>query len=203
MIEVDWEKIYAGTIRERTKPTDIWGKETSGDGEWTVFEALDHAQNSKFDQPIVPIPWGTDYHENVALTLEWLVRDHRRDQLRLKEELLHERTREFWFHNEYDPGIFMHVCYPKDILKFRMQYDAAYAEWNALPPQEMSSRAIKMLDNCKQLLWYQWKCIGKDGFPSLEGDGVDYRYWCSRCFEKMPKGVKMFTVLTQSKLKDL
>jgi hypothetical protein len=203
MIEVDWKKVYNGTMRERTPTTDIWGeKDHPAMDDWTLIEAAGPTQNSKFEQPILPIPWGTDYHDNVALTLEWLVRDHRRDQLRLKPEFLHSPTRKFWFHNEYDPGMFMHVCYPKDLLKFRMQYDSAYVEWSVLPPQEMSSRAIKMFDNCKQLLWYQWNCIGKDGFYG-DGDTLDYRYECSRCYEKMPKGVRMFTVLTQSKLKDL
>lgn len=194
--EINWEEIYAGTIKQPQKAI------FTGNQDLVINDKVPFQINKKFESLIKPIPWYSDFDKNIALTLEWLVRDHRKENLRLYRKFLHQHVRDLWFHNEYDPGTFVHVCFPNDLLNYRMQYDAIYAQQAELEAVQMSKSAIYLIDTGIQRLWSQWKCIGKDGISKINGD-IKYKYSCSRCCSEMPKGVKMFIMLTQSKLKDI
>lgn len=214
MININWEEVYNGTIRDSIPSTDMWG---SFQNTSIIDGLLEHLNDTnpnalmKFDQPIGLIPWTDNYLQNVSLTLEWLVRDHRRAAIRLCAEPLCSHVKEHWYHCDFDEGIFYHVCYPKDILNYRVQYESAYSIYKYLPPKDMSSEALQLIDSCKNLLWIQWKCIGKDGEYTYKINKntnekelyIKYRYLCSRCGSDMPKSIRMFTLLTQTKLKDV
>lgn len=200
-MKVDWEKIYEGTIKPPSNGTDIWNDQT---GSWELQNLLSAGKfNKKFEIPIRPIPWSDSYKENVSLTLEWLIRDHRHDTLRLQDGPLHSHIKEFWYHSEYYEGLYAHVCYPQELLTFRTQYDGLFEQFSNLPLSEMSSKALLLRKKLKNLLWVQWKCIGKDGIINKDDGKITYSYFCDRCGTDMPKAVKMYSILTQSKLKDV
>ena len=199
-MQIDWEKIYEGTIKEPSIGTNVWMDNI----QWEAKSLLNQGKmNKKFDVPIRPIPWTQDYQKNVDLTLEWLIRDHRNDTLRLQEEPVHNHIKEFWYHSEHYEGLYAHVCYPQDLLTFRTQYDGMFNEYTNLSPSEMSTRVLTLRKKLKNLLWVQWKCIGKDGIRNVDTGKITYRYSCDRCCADMPKAVKMYAILTQSKLKDV
>lgn len=197
-MNINWEKVYEGTIKPQNTGTNasVWFDQSS-----KVTNSIQKF-NKKFDVPIRPVPWSLDFLENVSITLEWLIRDHRHDSFRLNEDKILEHVREFWFHSEYYEGEYAHVCYPQDLLKFRTEYDAAYDQLVNLPACEMSSHALRHRQRLKDLLWYQWKCLGKDGIRNVETGRIDYKYSCDRCQIDMPKSVRMYATLTQGKLKD-
>lgn len=196
-MSINWDDIYAGTVRDDFPRPDFVGYRDK-----YVNEIVSSQPNKKFDVPIKPLPWLLSFDENIHLTLEWLLRDHRKVEIRLKPDPLVRHCREHWYMSDFEDARFSHVCYPQDLLKFRSQYDGAYEEYKSLPMTEMSKRAIEVTRRCKALLWEQWHCIGKDGHFNKETGQLYYKYACSRCGDIMPRGVKMFTILTKSKLKD-
>lgn len=204
-LHIDWKAIYSGSTQ--ALPTvDIWGAPVEGYDLTHISATTASESISKFSDPIGLIPWTTDFNTNVLLTLDWLTRDHRSEEQQLSESLLHNHVKEFWFHNEFHQGYLIHICFPTELLSFRMQYESAYNELKTLPPANMSVDGIRLIHTCKDLLWKQWRCFGKDGYLDTKRDKpttkILYRYECSRCGMKTPKGIKMFLMLTQSKLKD-
>lgn len=197
MTNINWDDIYDGTVRDDFPRPNVFGWRNA------VFaEIITSQPNRKFDVPIKPLPWLQSFDENVHFTLEWLLRDHRRVEARLNLQPLVRPCRRYWYMSDFEDAKFSHVCYPQDLLKFRSQYDGAFEEYKSLPKEEMSKRGIEATRRCKALLWQQWHCIGKDGHYSKETGQLYYKYACSRCGEIMPRGVKMFIILTKSKLKD-
>lgn len=198
-LEIDWESVYDGTVKPLSAGTDMWLQKPD---EFEFTAVIDNQKtNKKFEIPIKPIPWSTDYLENVSYTLEWLLRDHRKEDMRFDEEAIVEHIRDFWYRSAHYEAEYTHVCYPQDILKFRSQYDTVYAQLLSLPKSAMSSHYLCNRDNCKQILWTAWKCFGNDGVKNRTTGMYSYKYSCNRCGSPMPKPVKAFVILTQSKLK--
>ena len=197
-MKIDWKEIYDGTVKPVNVGTDMWGDES---GAFDLAIAMSNQKmNKKFDIPIKSIPWSTDYPENVLYTLEWLLRDHRKEELRLDEDNIVEPVKDFWFRSAHFEGEYTHVCYPQDMLKFRTSYDATYAQLLSLPASAMSSHCLGIRDRLRHLLWSGWRCFGIDGFYTRTDGKTTYRYTCNRCGTPMPKAVKAFVILTQSKL---
>lgn len=209
-MKINWASVYDGTIVPKKKEVNMFGTPEDTE-EYAFIEKFEFTKagtygkdvmNKKFELPILPIPWSNDYKENVALTLEWLVRDHRKDDIRLDEDEILEHVREFWYRSTHFEGEYTHVCYPHNILQLRHQYDEAHAFLRNLSPSDMSTHVINIKKHLSQLLWAAWKCTGRDGTRNKETGKPLYIYKCSRCGNAMPKSIKAYVILTQSQLKE-
>jgi len=199
-LEIDWESVYDGTVKPLSAGTDMWGDQSGAHD--LAFAINNQKMNKKFDIPIKSIPWSIDYLENVSYTLEWLLRDHRKEELRHDEDSIIEYVKDFWYRSAHFEGEYTHVCYPQDMLKFRTEYDSTYTLLVSLPPHAMSSYCLAIRDRCRNILWTAWKCFGIDGIFNRTDSEYTYRYSCNRCGTPMPKAVKAFVILTRSKLKE-
>ena len=203
-MKIDWKEIYEGTITPAKVGTDMWGDESGAFEFAAVTVSSTQKTNKKFDLPIRPIPWSTDYNENVSFTLEWLIRDHRRDDIRLDDENVLEHVKDFWYRSTHFEGQYQHVCYPQDMLKFRTEYETTYARLVDLPASQMSSQCLSIRNRLRNLLWDGWKCIGVDGIHNRTDGKMTYKYACNRCCTPMPKAIKTFIKLKalQAKVSD-
>lgn len=188
MIELDWESVYQPDRGTKTM--------------------------KKFAQLSASIPWGMDFEENVWTTLEWLVRDGRKEEIRYNPDPLLNPVRDGWYNSEFDEGRFFHVCYPQDMLKFRGQYDSLRMQLMDSPDDLRKGK--ELLKDCKARLWSAWNCVGADGDRVEPEAPVDELYvatpyfewpreWtnqCSRCCAPLPKALRMWVKLQHSKLKD-
>lgn len=199
-MDINWDKVYEGTIKPANVGTDMWNDQ-SGSFELATLISTQKF-NKKFDMPIRPVPWSSDFMENISITLEWLIRDHRNDTIRLSEDKVLNHIKDCWFRSEYYEGEYVHVCYPQELLKFRTEYDSVYDQLVNLSAKEMSSNCLKLRQRLKDLLWYQWKCLGKDGVKNKCTEKITYLYSCDRCGTDMPKAIKAYAILTQSKIKE-
>jgi hypothetical protein len=140
---------------------------------------------------------------NLTYTLEWLLRDSRKDKIRFNERNLIKHIKDNWFISEIQEGQIVHVCYPKELINYRMKYESVYGEYVNLDSKEMSIKPLYLINHAKNLLWAQWKCIGFDGSQDVDGifTGLPhYNYNCNRCQTKMLKNVKAYVILTKSRL---
>lgn len=187
------------------------------------------ARGGKFQILPSPLPWVGTPEDSISLTLEWILRDNRADDIRLCEDPVVNCIRERWYRAEFEDGRFIHVCYPKEFIDFRRMYEGAWQQM-ALVANGSCATQITMYHEAttraRSFLWSAWNCTGGDGFrknpdatPKTTGeDGPDFadlvadfsppmewpRVWthkCSRCGTPLPQGLQLWVALQHSKLK--
>jgi hypothetical protein len=153
-----------------------------------------------------------DEDENIWTTAEWLYRDSKRDEVRLCKEPVLNPVCDDWFRVESDVGVFLHVCYRKEILSFRRQYSTLYTHI-CDHPAEFRERQSQC-NSAQNILWSAWGCMGKDGsrqpLQNSGENGLDDLFelgyenvWyntCNRCCTPLPKQLQMWVKLQHSKL---
>lgn len=159
----------------------------------------------KFQRLPSLIPWFDSMEDNLWLTLEWIIRDNRIDEIRLCPEPVLNRIKNNWYKAEYDEGRFLHICYPQDFLNFRMQYESFYCHLKTLDTTNILM-VENLRNNARRKLWSIWECTGRDGHyyynkktfePKLRWDNK-----CSLCSEPLPKSLQMWVKLQHSRLRD-
>jgi hypothetical protein len=177
-------------------------------------------REKKFEVLPCAIPWGSDMEENLHLTLEWLFRDGKKDDVRRSEEPVLNLICDGWFRCESEDGLFLHACYPEEIFSFRRKYEGLYFCIRDMEEDpEGRNMLTEMHSNCnaaRRILWSAWNCLGKDGDKvdpnlNLEPEQLHelkpYSQWertwtnkCSRCCAELPKALQMWVKLQHSKL---
>jgi hypothetical protein len=190
-----------------------------------VYHPYIEGEPRKMKFKILPkvFPWAGDFQENVDLTVEWLVREAKDDEVRLAEESVIENAGNGWYTLEHEPGQFLHCCYPQDLLKFRGQYENVreHIMGNAV---ENLSTITESADAARTLLWSAWNCLGGDGKriePEYKtefapGEVIEYQpiipanewerqwnYKCFKCCEDLPKALKLWQKMQHGKLKGM
>ena len=194
-MEIDWKDIYA--------------PKNEGEPRKAKFQIL----------PKV-IPWAGNFQENVELTLEWLIREGKADEVRFSKEPVTDVVREDWYTLEAEPGHFIHVCYPQEMLKFRGQYESLRAQIMDGAVGEQHTTIMEKADACRVLLWSAWNCLGHDGqrsepdYSTLPSDTyvelAKYENWpqkwtyeCTRCCSALPRSLQAWQKLQHTKLKGI
>lgn len=195
------------------------------DLDWaTIFypKIEDGIQRKKFD--ILPrvLPWAGDFQENVDLTVEWLVRDGKRDEVRLARAPVINVVRNGWYTIEAEDGQYLHCCYPQDMLKFRGQYEALRGQIMGTDVENLSN-VTQTAESARTLLWSAWHCLGGDGrrveptdnptdklgmpmIQPLTPSGEWPRKWtyqCFKCCEDLPKNLKLMQKMQHSKIANM
>lgn len=182
-----------------------------------IYRSNDDGRVKKFVELPRIIPWGSEFEENITITLEWLLRDGRNDDIRYSKEPTVNFVRDNWYRAEFEEGRFLHCCYPQDLLKFRGQYEMIINQIKEL--DEINMLEIKELaDNARSRLWSAWNCFGGDGEkqePKVEKFTDDlqfipsYQEWprvwsnsCKKCCDPLPKALQIWVKFQHSKLKD-
>ncbi len=167
------------------------------------------------------LPWAGDFQENVDLTLEWLVREGKADEVRFAKEPVINAVRDGWYTVEAEDGQYLHCCYPADLLKFRGQYENLRSQIMGTDTETLSTMMAKA-ESARTLLWSAWNCIGGDGKrtePSANGIQVNddgsrqiqlliqpsewprtWTYKCYKCCEPLPKGLQLMQKMNHGKL---
>lgn len=189
-MNVDWKAIY--------RRDDI--KSTSRHKKFSILPGL--------------LPWEPTGAENLWATLEWLIRDGRKDDVRFSETAVTNHVREHWYRSEIEEGRFIHICYPTEMLKYRGQYEALHQHLKETEQQDIM-HLHELAAAARLKLWSAWNCIGSDGnkvepvYPVEEfHELVPYQLWdqewqnqCSKCCDPLPKALQMWVKLQHSKLK--
>lgn len=178
--------------------------------------------NNKFALLPKIIPWSNDYDVNIWATTEWLYRSGKKEEIEICEEEVLNPIRDNWFRAEFEEGLFIHCCYPEDIIRFRRQYEMIYSNIREAEKDPTISIFKQIHNDCefaRSKLWAAWKCLGADGHKvsikdkNNEVDMFEFehpysmwpRQWnkqCSRCCEPLPKALQMWIKLQHSKLKE-
>ena len=189
------------------------------DIDWSnIYAAYNEGEQRKMKFQILPksLPWAGDFQENVDLTLEWLIREGKADDVRLAEEPVVNIVSNQWYTIESEPGRFVHVCYPQEMLKFRGQFES-------MRERLVMSFDIQLnIEAARTQLWSAWNCIGGDGKrvePGYDSDSLDgedltpvvpyldwpreWNYRCFKCCEDLPKNLKLWQKLQHGKLKGI
>lgn len=127
-----------------------------------TFPSEYDAERKKFERLPQTIPWGTDADENLWMTIEWLLRENRVNEIRYCEDPIIYPMRDGWFKAEFEDGRFIHACFPKDLFKFRLQFEAAAMNFRMIEPSDVQAH-FRAIDAARQKLWCAWKCFGGDG----------------------------------------
>lgn len=193
--------------------------------DWSNVYHRDEPQGKKFERLPKPIRWTQDFDQNLADTLEWLVRSGRSPKVRYSNETTVNHNVDSWYQYALVDGIFFHICYPQDLLMFRQRYDGLFL--NLEMQKEISGSALR-LKNARNQLWNAWHCIGVDGnrrqdnkdperITDVGGENLVFeaadaaswrgwkQYWdnkCSRCSTPLPKALQAWIVL-QIRLKGI
>jgi len=184
--------------------------------DWNEIYSKDEVVGKKFDHLIKPIPWTDDVDQNTSDTLEWLLRSGRSKEVRYSEEPVINKIVDAWYRYEAVEGQFYHVCYPKELLMYRMRYDGLYDHVTA---SKDLMGAIDRNKRAKTALWSAWRCFGQDGgripqetpedistkndmvitWREAEDQFSNWRqHWnnkCSRCSESLPRSLQMAVIL--------
>lgn len=187
------------------------------------------ARGGKFELLPRPLPWVGTREDTLSLTLEWLLRDNRTDDIRLCGEPIVNLIRNRWYRAEFENGRFIHLCYPKEFVDFRRMYESAW-QLICLVAEQANATQITMYHEvtvrARGFLWSLWNCMGGDGmrrqppkskvskdpdpfFTDLAHTNLGYSDWpqiwtnkCSRCGEPLPRALQLWTALQHSNLKD-
>lgn len=200
-MEIDWARVY--------KP-------------YTNYKA--QQMIGKFQVLPKPPPWVGDIEH---VTMEWLLRDNRADEVRLSEDPILTKGKDGWYIAEFEEGRFIHVCFPDKLVDFRRQYESHWLQINMMEGVQLATQ-IKLTEEyqerARQALWSSWNCLGTDGirtrppvkaettddiFDEIEA-GLNPHHWprvwlnqCNRCAEPLPRSLQMWIKLNYSKLAEL
>lgn len=184
-----------------------------------IYVHRGEARKMKFSILPRTIPWAGDFQENVDLTVEWLFREGKSDEIRFsKEEVIIEATNG-WYTVESQPGQFLHCCYPQDMLKFRGQYENLRHQIMGSDTQTLST-ITETAESARTLLWSAWNCLGGDGrrieprYDSVDKLGMPmlqpmippneweqvWTYRCYKCCEDLPKALKLWQKMQHGKI---
>lgn len=175
-------------------------------------------RDDKFTLPVKPLSWVSSYEANVHRTAEWLIRNGRIPERMHQEDLFITEIKDFWYHMDPEPGRFIHVCFPQELLQYRHKYGILYEDYVNLPFTRMSSEVISAKKRLTVALWAQWNCLGGDGYFSTDKgenfmatlyvvDGKDqkrtYANKCNKCQLPLPRGIKIFADMQYGGFKDV
>ncbi len=188
----------------------------------TIFAPYCEGVPRKKKFQILPkaIPWTGNFQENVDFTLEWLIREGKKDEVRLSAEPVTDVVRDDWYTLESEPGHFIHVCYPQVMLTFRCQYVSLRSQIMGDLVEAQTTTIMETADAARVLLWSAWNCLGHDGqriepvYDELSMDtymeDVKYENWpqnwtyeCGRCCSALPRSLQAWQKLQHTKLKGL
>lgn len=167
-------------------------------------------------QLAVPIPFCGDFDKNVHETLDWLIRHRKKFPYHRQEEPFVQPIRDGWFSNESAEGCLFHVCDGGALLKARMSYESAYQQFREARGT-VNSFTLETHQRATEWRIAMWGVVGRDGYPEgwfVEEDddlnikpventridryyksGMGYRWFCSKCCQDTPKGVKAWIKL--------
>ncbi len=199
-------------------------KGSSVEVDWKkIFVAYNEGEARKKKFQILPkvFPWAGDFQENVELTLEWLIREGKSDEVRLSKEPVTNVVKDGWYTLEAEPGHFIHVCYPREMLKFRGQYESLRQQiMGECSDEHLLKTVLETAEAARTKLWSAWGCIGHDGervepdwdklnttdhfeLASFQNWPQKWTYNCSKCCSDLPKSLQAWQKLQHTKLKDL
>ncbi len=190
-----------------------------------VYAPVIEGEPRKMKFAILPklFPWVGDFQANVDLTLEWLIREGKADEVRLSQEPVINAVRDGWYTVEAEPGQYLHCCYPQDLLKFRGQYETLRGQIMGSNVENLSM-INQTAESARKLLWSAWNCIGGDGKriepdyePLVDEDGHKtfqlivssnewprkWNYTCRICCEPLPKSLQLIQKMQFGKLAEL
>ena len=190
-----------------------------------VFHPYIEGEVRKMKFSILPkvFSWTSDLQENIDLTVEWLIREGKADDVRLSLEPVVASATNGWYTVESEPGQFLHCCYPADMLKFRGQYETLREQLVEVDVQTLSV-ITQTAESARTLLWSAWGCLGGDGSrvapyypPDNDADGIPvyrqivppsewprvWNYRCYKCCEDLPKSLKLWQKMQHSRLKEI
>jgi hypothetical protein len=182
-----------------------------------------YRKGRKFERPVETPELTLDFDQNINIIAEWLVRNGKPAEIRNRNTPCLNIIGKMWYLQDHQQGTYLHVCYPKDLIKFYNQYKSIYTQYNNISPVNMSIDRLHYLDNLKELSWSQWNCVGFAGerlygistvewldsedlfgkAPELKELPKIDKYTCSRCCTEMPRGLKTFIKLSNKKLQGL
>jgi hypothetical protein len=124
---------------------------------------------SNNEQLARPIEFRSDFNQNVHETVEWLSRERSTIERFNQEEPVTSPQKEGWFHQEFNPGMFYHVCDGPALLRFRADYENAFGnlvstETRESPPGEALRFVDQSKKKCVDARIAMWGVIGRDGF---------------------------------------
>jgi len=179
-------------------------------------------QGRKFDPLPKPLPWVGGPADTDRLTIEWLLRDSRADEIRLCEEAILNHVKDHWYRAEFEEGRFVHLCYPASLISFRRQYESLFKQFMVLPENATGIQMMFELQGlARERLWAAWNTMGGDGMyvaPSPDpgqDDSLDssalallehqnrrpvWNMQCFRCQEPLPRGLQLWVKIQHSKL---
>lgn len=166
---------------------------------WKDVYSKSEETGQKFAHPIKPIRWTLDYEQNLAETLEWLVRSGRSKKIREQKASTINLVRDRWYRFDPREGVFFHICFPQDMLNFRSQYDGLYSDMENL--KEFKGAHIRLAQTTG-MAWNAYKCVGWDGMDQDERDRQVWKDKCWRCGTPLPNALKAWVVM-QVRLKDI
>lgn len=202
-MDIDWEFIFKDTVEQQSDKIS--------------------RKPSKFKSLPQLLPWSTYFDENLSATVEMLYRSGKKLTSLLEEENHLLPIREGWYRSELDEGLFVHACYPSEIISFRRKYECVFNQIKLLlddPSGEDNLKGIRLSSyQAEQNLWAAWACLGFDGQKAppapakslpddfnLETFGgyanwkPEYYYQCSRCCTPIPKATKSWIKFNNTKL---